>query len=298
MACLAFNACQSPQAQKAQKTQKPKPLPTFRSVWGIGYTEVRRTLPSGLSFSQNGYQLVPTWRLSFPSDDSVNIYNPKRNLFVNAPLLLDHDSVFNVAWAYMRLKKLSRDSIIFQVLKVDNKVIENDRSVVYMVLYANDYIKNVLHKDPLKLTYTTRQDTDFIRKRILQTHQNPADAFSAPDPVELNSKSPLLKVERLYVPPEDRLTYEPDYMLPQFTITIYKAYDQFNYGFNALVDEKGDIHFVSNVLSLSREFEDKYNNAIKGIINGYLKIYLKVKPGKTLGMPHNSRITIYVKGIP
>lgn len=291
---LAFNACQQPPPKQAET---PRPQPTFKQVWGISYTEVRRTLGSGLSFSDQGYQLIPSWRLSFPSDDSVNIYNPQRKLFVNAPITFDHDSVFNVAWAYLRLKKLSRDSIIFQILKVDDKVIENEKSVVYMVLYANDYIKNVLHQNPLKLTYTTRRDTDFIRKKNLLASNDSTKAFSATEPVELSSKSPLLAVKRLTIPPEDRLLDEPDYMLPQFIITINKAYERFNYGFNAMVDEKGNIHFLSNIQALDAEFLTRYNNAIKGIINGYLKAFLQVKPGKTLGIAHSSRVVIYVTGI-
>ena len=297
LACLAFNACQSSQSSKSAKAKKNKPQPTFKPVWGIGYTEVRRTLASGLSFSDQGYQLIPSWRLSFPSDDSVNIYNTQRKLFVNAPVIFDHDSVFNVAWAYLRLKKLSRDSIIFQILKVDDKVIENDKSVVYMALYANDYIRNVLHKDPLNLTYTTGRDTDFIRKKALLARKDMHEAFSATQPAELSSKSPLLTVERLDIPPEDRLADEPDYMLPQFSIVVHKAYERFNYAFNALIDDQGSIHFVSNAIPLDTVFLNRYNKAIKGIIDGYLKAYLRVKPGSTLGIPHSSRVVINVMGL-
>jgi hypothetical protein len=35
---------------------------------------------------------------------------------------------------------------------------------------------------------------------------------------------------------------------------------------------------------------------MKGITNGYLKHYLKVTPGTTLGIPHASKILVYVKG--
>lgn len=290
---MVFNACQ----QQPQQAEKPKPQPTFKKVWGISYTEVRRTLASGLSFSEQGYQLIPSWRLSFPSDDSINIYNPQRKLFVNAPIIFDHDSVFNIAWANLRLKKLTRDSIIFQILMVDDRVVENDKSVVYMVLYANNYIQNVLHKNPLKLTYTTRQDTGFIRKKALLASRDSTKAFSAVEPAEISSKSPLLIAKKMYIAPEDRLVDEPDYMLPQFAITIHKAYEPFNYGFNALIDEKGNIRFLSNVQILSSEFSARYDNAIKGIINGYLKVFLKVRPGKTLGIPHSSRVVIYVKGV-
>jgi hypothetical protein len=143
-----LNACGGPKKNKIytsiQNDESVKP--TFMPVKGIRYTEVRRNFKNGVAFNEDGYQLEPEWRFSFLSDDSVNIYNPKRKMFVNAPVLFDHDSLFNIAWSWMRLRKLTRDSISFQIMKVEGRSLMRDQSVVYMTLYADDYIKNKLRR--------------------------------------------------------------------------------------------------------------------------------------------------------
>ena len=50
------------------------------------------------------------------------------------------------------------------------------------------------------------------------------------------------------------------------------------------------------MVPLQPEFEEPYTKAIKGIINGYFKAYLKVSPGSTIGIPHASKIIIDVSG--
>src|ERR1700743_490309 len=69
------------EAQKAAAAARAKKL--IENIKGIHYTEVKRTFDNGLSFSPVGYQLVPEWRISFPSSDSVNIYSPKKKKFMN-----------------------------------------------------------------------------------------------------------------------------------------------------------------------------------------------------------------------
>src|SRR5476649_2387695 len=64
-------------ARKAAAAIRTKNL--IKSIKGIKYTEVRRQFDNGLSFSPVGYQLIPEWKISFPSGDSVNIYSPKKN---------------------------------------------------------------------------------------------------------------------------------------------------------------------------------------------------------------------------
>ncbi|WP_374949157.1 hypothetical protein, partial [Mucilaginibacter sp.] len=95
--------------------------PTFKQHWGKSFTEVKRTFKNGIAFSEYGYQLQPEWRFKFLNDDSVNIYNPVNKTWGNAPMQFDHDSIFNIAWAYMRLQKQTKDSIQFQVLKVEGR---------------------------------------------------------------------------------------------------------------------------------------------------------------------------------
>lgn len=294
-ACAILNACQSP------KPAAEKPQPTFKRVWGVGFTEVRRYFNTGYSFSENGYQQQPEWRLTFPSDDSVTIYNPMRKRFVTAPVTFDHDSVFNVAWSYLRLKKLTKDSIIFQVLRVKGKVVDNEESVVYMTLYANSYIKNVLHKEPLAMQVPTRKDTLFIKRKAEQAKLDPTKAFASRQPVELTSKSSLVTVEKILNDDrsESATSDQPviDYLSPEFNITIHKAYDDFNYSFTVLVDDQAQMSFGRSMVDLEPEFKESIPRVMKGIVNGYLKAYLQVKAGSTLGIAHASVIIVNVRGI-
>ena len=136
------------QKEKARKTVvETRTKNLLKAIKGVKFTEVRRQFDNGLSFSPVGYQLVPEWRISFPSVDSVNIYSPRKGRFLNAPVVFDHDSIFNVAWAWLRLKYLKKDSMQFQVLHVTDKTIDDEKVHVFMTFYTNDYIKNVLHKD-------------------------------------------------------------------------------------------------------------------------------------------------------
>lgn len=272
--------------------------PSFMPVKGIRYTEVRRAFKNGLSFNNDGYQLEPEWHLSFLSDDSVNIYNPKRKMFVNAPLLFDHDSLFNVAWSWMRLRKLTRDSIIFQVMTVKGRKLLRDSSVVYMTLYADDYIKNKLHTDAATLMRPRRADTLFIQKKAALANKDTSKAFSAREQAVLTSKTPLLTIKQIDAIAEDdkREGMIQGYMLPEYSITIKKAYDDFKYSFSVRIDADGSLHFLRSVIFVYEEFVASYNRAMRGITDGYLKAYLNVKPGSTLGIPHSSFIIVNVVG--
>ena len=108
--------------------------PSFKSVIGIHFTEVRRVFKNGTIFNDQGFQLAPDWRFTFVSPDSINIYSPEKKRFLNCPVIFDHDSVFNVAWAWLKLRKLSKDSIVFQVLHVESKVIMYDKSNISMTV--------------------------------------------------------------------------------------------------------------------------------------------------------------------
>lgn len=267
-------------------------------VKGIRYTEIRRSFKNGVAFNNDGYQLEPEWHLSFLSDDSVNIYNPKRKMFVNAPVLFDHDSLFNVAWSWLRLRKLSSDSIIFQVMKVEGRELTRDKSVVFMTLYADDYIKNKLHTDAATLMKPRRADTLFIQNKVNQANKDTSKAFSARQPAVLTSKTKLLTLQRISSVSDDdkREGLNQDYMLPEYNITIKKAYDDFSYSFSVRIDADGSMHFLRSVTFLFEEFRARYNKAMKGIVDGYFKAYLDVKPGSTLAIPHSSFIIVNVTG--
>jgi hypothetical protein len=293
---LLFDGCDS--ASNKNTGEKRQVRPSFMAVKGIRFTEVRRTFNTGYSFADNGYQLAPMWRLSFPSDDSVTIYNPKRKLFVNAPVTFDHDSVFNVAWAWLRLKKLSKDSLIFQVLNVSAKVIDNEKSVVYMKLYADDYIKNKLHTDAHSLALPSRGDTLFVKKRIEAAKRNPDDLFAARQPVILKSTSKLVSVEKVTEPIDEKAFEEPagNYLSPEYNIKIHHAYKDFNYSFSVVVDERGQLRFHKSLRYIYPEFRESQMRVMKGIVDGYLKAYLQVTPGQTLGTRQSSTIIVNVEG--
>jgi len=279
--------------------QPDKPQPSFKSVIGIHYTEVRRTFKNGVIFNGQGFQLAPDWRFTFVSTDSINIYSPVKKRFFNCPVIFDHDSVFNIAWAWLKLKKLTKDSIKFQVLHVENKVIIDDRSNLYMTIYSDDYIKNKLHTDAQILQKPTQGDTLFIKTKIALANRIPDSSFAGTEQPILKSKSPLLTIKRVETPVDSAESTDPkaDYINPEYNITITKAYKNFNYSFVATVDAFGQLHFWrSTIIPVDKDFEIWQNRMMTGIVNGYLKLYLTVSPGKTLGLPHNSFVILNVTG--
>jgi hypothetical protein len=270
----------------------------INKIKGINYTEVKRTFDNGLSFSPVGYQLIPEWRISFPSGDSVNIYSPKKGRFLNAPVVFDHDSIFNVAWAWLKLKYIKKDSIQFMVLHVSDNIIHDEKTHVYMTFYTNDYIKNVLHSDTVQLRRPTRRDTQYIKQKTLLASRIPDSAFAGTSPAVLRPKSPLITVKKETVSADDvngGKVYD-DYLSPTYNIVIHHAYEDFSYSYTAFVDDKGTLAFRKSTTFLNPEFVVPYNTAMKGITDGYLKLYLDVTPGKTLGIPHRSIIFLNVVG--
>jgi len=269
----------------------------IKTIRGISYTEVSRKFDNGLSFSPVGYQLVPEWRISFPSVDSVNIYSPKKGRFLNAPVVFDHDSIFNVAWAWLKLKQLSKDSLKFIVLHVKDNVILDEKVHVFMTFYSNRYIKEVLHSDTTKLWAPGRRDTLYIQTKALLANKIPDSAFAGTEPARLTAKSQMVSVKK-EAPPDvvDGGKSYDAYLLPAFDIVINKAYDDFNYLFSVYVDEKGQLIFRKSNQFTFPEFKASTESTMKGITEGYLKLYLKVSPGKTLGIPHTSIIMLDVTG--
>jgi hypothetical protein len=297
---VSIYSCNSkPQQVVSQQNTGEKQAFTFAPYFGIKYTEVKRVFDNGLTFSDKGYQLEPSWKISFLSDDSVNIYSPTKKMYVNLPVTIDHDSVFNMAWAWLRLQEMNKDSIKLEVLKVLNQEVRNEGPTVYMTLYADDYIKNVLKTDASELSKPSRRDTLFVKERAELFNSNFDSIFAARNIVTLKSKSPLLHIKKL--PPRglsrDDIVIEDEYLTPEYNITIYKAYQDFNYSFSVIVDKYGQMHFGSSLVDLSPEFRESRIRIMKGIIDGYLKLYLDIKPGSTLGIPHASKFIVNVEGI-
>lgn len=291
----AYRKMAEEKAIKEAEAARTKNL--IRKIQGIRYTEVKRVYDNGMSFSPVGYQLIPEWRISFPSLDSVNIFSPKKNKFLNAPVMFDHDSIFNVAWAWLKLKYIKKDSIQFMVLHVHDDTIADEKTHVFMTFYTNSYIKNVLHTDTNKLWKPSRKDTLYIEAKAKEASQNPDSAFAGTQPPVLTSRSRWLSVAKEGQPDlvEGGNIYDT-YMSPTYDIMIHHAYDDFSYSYTAFVDEKGDIIFLHPSEVISPEFLQSTLNAMKGITNGYLKAYMAVTPAKTLGIPHTSIIFLNVVG--
>jgi hypothetical protein len=288
-----------PEVEKAKKVaEATRTKNLLREIKGVNYTEVKRVFDNGLSFSPVGYQLTPEWRISFPSVDSVNIYSPKKGRFLNAPVMFDHDSIFNVAWAWLKLKYIKKDSIKFMVLHVHDDTIVEEKVHVFMTFYTNDYIKSVLHSDTNKLREPTRLDTEYIKTKSILANKIPDSAFASTDPAVLWSKSPLVTCKKDIVPPDDvngGKVYD-NYLLPTYNIDIHHAYQDFSYLFSIFVDERGNMTFRKSNQFISHEFVQSTLDIMKGITDSYLKLYLNVKPGKTLGIPHRSIVLLNVVG--
>jgi hypothetical protein len=209
-----------------------------------------------------------------------------------------HDSIFNVAWAWLKLKYIKKDSIQFMVLHVTDNVIDDEKVHVFMTFYTNDYIKNTLHTDTDKLRVPSRKDTLYIKAKSVIANKTLDSAFAGTEPVLLRSRSPLLTLKKEVTPDNDvngGNVYD-DYLLPTYDIEIHNAYDDFSYWYSVYVDEKGNMIFRKSNQMISHEFLQSTLAAMKGITDGYLKLYLDVTPGKTLGIPHTSIVLLNVVG--
>ncbi len=297
-----LTACkQSPPAKKtaaAKTIQNPSKV-SFKKVQGIAFTEVRREYANRLGFNDEGYHLEPEWRVTFLSDDTVRIFSLVLQKFIKQEVVLDHDSVVNVAHSWLRVKHVSKDSMLFQVLYVRNMHIDEDNSNIYMKLYSNDYIKNVLHTTPAHLQLPPRRDTLFIQKKVEASLANMNKAFAATEPAILESENKNIIIQKKEVGRPNLLKEEfvsDNYLSPEYTITIHKAYADFNEKMQLIVDENGKLHFAKNLTFIYDDLENRVK-IMKGLVSGYLSYYIKAYPGRTLGIPHPSRIMVSVRGI-
>ena len=283
--------------------KKDKTKISFKSVEGITFLEVSRKQKNGLTFNEYGFHLVPDWKLRFVSADSAALYSPVKKQFYNFPLALGTDSVFNIAHAFLKMKKISRDSLVFLLLEPEGDSVNLNKSRVTMTLYAEDYIKNKLHTDVSALQRTSKQDTDYVRGLVKKANTDLTKAFAAAQPVQLFSKNPNVKVEKRKAKPsllDNKYSTEDDYLNPIYDIVIHKAYQDFKYSFKATVDSAGTWHYNRPLLGTFLGDDAAEKNYIKvstGIMNTYLKLFLTTVPGQTLGMKHASTISVNVHGI-
>ena len=270
---------------------------SFKSIKGIAYTEVHRELKSGLSFDDYGFQTEPGYQITFVDHDSASVYSPDKKAFINFYVFIEQDSIFDVARSYFKMKHMDKDSLILQVLEVKDDTLHTLRSLVYMTFYSNNYIK--AHKLNIEvLGRPTHRDTLFIQHKSAIANKIPDSAFSARQPVELASKSPLLTVTKANQQSDGFNNVDPAdyYMNPTFNITIYKAYEDFSYSFAVFVDDKGKLYYDHSMIYVMPEFVTSTNKTLKAITDGYLTAYLKVTPGSTLGIKHTSYIIVNVVG--
>jgi hypothetical protein len=278
----------------------PKDLISFKSIQGITYTEVARRMKNGLSFNKDGYQLEPQWKMSFISDDSTRIYSPIKKQLINFPLSRGYDSIFNTARTWLKVRKMNKDSLVLEILNYKDGLIDVTGAKVYMILYADNYIKNTLHSDSTILRRPSRRDTVFISKLVAEANSNYEKAFCARQPVQLISKSPMVKATQRKTEPtmENNFDTSDDYLDPTFDVVINKAYRDFYYSFSMYVDDKGNMIYGIPLVPFTDDgFKTTYIKESQDIMNTYLKYFFKIVPGSTLGMPHSSIISIHVRGV-
>ncbi|MGI4022789.1 MAG: hypothetical protein ACRYFA_14895 [Janthinobacterium lividum] len=271
---------------------------SFKSVLNIHYTEVYRRFDNGVSFNAQGYQLKPSWKFYFVADTTVQLYSDIKKRYYDMPVTLDHDSLFSMGGAWFRARKISKDSLFFQVLSVKNKVISWKNSNVYVTFYAEDYLKNKLHQKAATLQGTTKKDTAYILALAAASAQDSKKVFAAQQPVLLKSNSPTVSItdakkkagilNNYYIP--ETLFY------PEYEVTIRKAYADFSHAFAVKIDAKGQMHFIEPMEMMLPDEREHTIKIMKAIMEGYLLHYLNITPGKTLGIPHDSLILLEVKG--
>lgn len=284
----------------SEKVQQTTGRLSFDSIIGIKYYEVKRRFSTGLSFNELGFQQEPTWIIQFKDQDSILAYSPQKKRMQSFFLHYDHGDVYNFAKEWFRIKKISKDSLVFQRLHLTGREISKDiRSDVNITWYADSYIKNVLKTTAAELQRPTKADTLYIRRLAEKSKRNPGNidsAFAGRTPVQLIPASKIIRVKKIST--VDKLigrTESYDYLFPRYRIDIINAYDDFGYEFSAVVDEKGKI-YLGKFRADSPENYEPRRKTLEAIINVYLQNLLKVIPGETLGIPHSSEINLVVTG--
>ncbi len=303
VAMSCFSCKQNPEKNKSSSVAETneelieRTKTTFKTVIGIHFTEVYRRFANGVSFNAQGYQLKPSWKFYFVADTTVSLYSDIKKRYYDLPVTLDHDSIFSMAGAWFKAKKISRDSLRFQVLSVKNKQINWKNSNVYVTFYAEDFLKS--HRfDVEKLRKTTAKDTAYIQSLANGSSNDSTKIFAAQQPVILLSKSSNVLITNAKLKAKDLDNYYiPETLFyPEYSVTIHKAYADFHHSFAVRVDAKGQLHFVEPMEMMLPGEQDHTIKIMKAIMDGYLAHYLQITPGKTLGIPHDSLILVDVRG--
>ncbi|PWK78700.1 hypothetical protein LX99_01148 [Mucilaginibacter oryzae] len=296
---VLISACLGCKQRNIVKHGGEKDLISFKPVFGISYTEIARRSENGLSFNSAGYQLEPQWKMKFVSNDSASIYSPLKKRFINFPLTRGYDSIFNTARTWLKVKTMTKDSLILELLKAYADSVDTRGAKVYMTFYADNYTANVLHNNLSKCKTPGFKDTVYIKRLADSANKNIDKAFAARQPVELTSSSNRITIEKRCAEPSmlNNFDTSSEYMWPEFDITINKAYANFYYSFSILVDPKGNMHYGKPLtVFLEEDRKVNYIHLSKAVMESYLKFYLNVKPGSTLGIVHTSEIAVHVTG--
>lgn len=273
--------------------------PTFTAIKGIKYTEVKRKFNNGLSFTDQGFQLEPEWNIYFNAEDSVRIYSPEKKQYMTYRIFHSHKALFQFAREWFRVKHVSKDSLVFQVMELESRAVMEDLSTITMTLYSDNYIKNVLKTTAESLKAPSKEDSLFIKYRSIQANSDLDSAFAARNPVILKSKSRITRVEKIMPgldPYLGHVNRSEEYLYPEYKININKAYQDFQYSFSVIVDHNGKMHFKQFLVAVEPEFIETKTKVAKGIIDVYLRNTLETTPGNTLGFPHSSVINLHIIG--
>jgi uncharacterized protein YdhG (YjbR/CyaY superfamily) len=285
-----------------QKSEIKRAASAFTVVDGVRFFEVKRRFRNGLSFNKDGFQHEPTWIIKFKAPDSMLAYSPEKKGMEAFYLHFDHGQVYNFAREFFRAITIAKDSLVLQRLQVNGKVIAGDddvRSDVYSTYYTQDYIEKKLKTTIGELQKPTRADTLYIKSLSDKTNRDPSNpviAFAAREPVVFVPKGKFVTVEKISTVDEtNHRTQSYDYIYPQYKIQILKSYKKFSYSFSLIVDSNGKM-YVNRVDGVLAEDVPPRKRLLQGITNVYLQNLFKVIPGKTLGIPHSSEVTVYLDG--
>ncbi len=301
---ISFSSCQSDaQREKEQIKIKEKKIGKkldFTPILGIRYHEVKRRFSTGLSFNEMGFMQEPTWIIQFKSNDTVMAWSPQKLRMQPFFLIFDHGNVYNFAKEYFRIKKITKDSLLFQRLQLKGKEILSDiSSDVNIVYYSEDYINNILKTTPTLLQRPTPADTSYIKGLIAKSNSdplNPKMAFAGRQPAVFTPLSPIAHVKKIST--VNKLigrTASYDYLFPEYHLQIDKAYQDFAYEISAVIDQKGGIH-LTELYYIQPEFLKARKKTVQGILDVYIRNLFKVTPGKTLGIPHSCEVKLVLVG--
>ena len=269
----------------------------WESVKGIRYQEVKRRFKNNLSFNQEGFMQKPSWIIEVAKEDTMMAWSPQKKIMQKFFLQYDHGNMYNFAEEWFKVREMSTDSLVLQRVQVNGKnVLADFRSDVNMTFYAQHYIKNKLRTTAGKLQQPSRADTVFITERANVVNLNSDSAFAATDPVQFIPKSKIVTVEKLVTANKlEGRTAAYDYLFPQYKIVIDRAYKDFAYQISAIIDFQGGIH-VKDVFGVLPENVESKKKNMQAVADIYIRNLFNVLPGTTLGIPHNSQITMMIIG--